>query len=167
MVTKRKRAVGEENRKFNAEWRNKNLFKLANSKTICLLCQYSVAQAKEYNIKRHFETNHGEKYSKDTIEEKAQLADRLARNLQAQQQTLIKSSEADVANTALSFQIARILTKHQKPFSDGEMVKECLMTFAQTKCPICEKCCDISNHDSEAEEQPPFDCANIYLKFNP
>ncbi|XP_071749950.1 general transcription factor II-I repeat domain-containing protein 2B-like [Lepeophtheirus salmonis] len=81
----------------------------------------SVAQTKEYNIKIHFETNHGDKYGKYDIEEKRQLAEKLTKNLQGQQQVLTRSSEGEIANTIVSFEIAKILTKHHKPFSDGQI----------------------------------------------
>ena len=139
MATKRKRTVTEENRKFNDEWRGKYLFTSVNNRAVCLICQNSIAQIKEYNIKRHFEKNHCGKYGKYTIEERKQLSDKLARGLQAQQQVLTKTSTTDFDNTAVSFKIARILSKHQKPFSDGEIVKECLMAFAESKCPQVAK----------------------------
>ncbi|XP_071745257.1 general transcription factor II-I repeat domain-containing protein 2B-like [Lepeophtheirus salmonis] len=93
-----------------------------------------VAQTKEYNIKRYFETNHGEKYGKFNIEEKRQIAKKLTKNLQGQQQVLTRSSEGDIVNTIVSIEIAKILSKQQKPFSDGLTVKECLQKFAEVKC---------------------------------
>ncbi|CAB4064518.1 unnamed protein product [Lepeophtheirus salmonis] len=106
MATKRRRTVAEENRKTNTEWKDKPLF----------------TSLKRRNIKRHFETSHGEKYSKYNIEEKRQLAKKLTKNLQ--QQVLTRSSEGGIANTIVSFDIAKILSKHQKPFSDGQIVKD-------------------------------------------
>ena len=41
----------------------------------------------------------------------------------------------DFDNTAVRFKVARILSKNQKPFADGEIVKECLMAFPESKCP--------------------------------
>ena len=112
---------------------------------MCLICQNSIAQTKEYNIKRHFEKNHGEKYGKYTIEGRKQLLDKLAKGPQAQQQVLTRTSTTDFDNTAVSFKIARILSKHQKPFSDGEIVKECLMAFAESKYPqVLKSVSDVS-----------------------
>ncbi|XP_067929915.1 prolow-density lipoprotein receptor-related protein 1-like [Watersipora subatra] len=67
-------------------------------------------------------------------EEKRQLAEMLTKSLKAQRQVLTQSREVDIANTMVSFEIAKILTKHQKPFSDGEIVKECLLKLAEVKC---------------------------------
>ncbi|CAB4062109.1 unnamed protein product [Lepeophtheirus salmonis] len=93
---------------------------------MCLIYQNSVAQTKEYNIKRHFETNHGEK----------------------QQQVLTRSSEGDIANTIVSLEIAKILSKHQKPFADDQIVKECLEKFAEVKCSqmLCVSDVSLSRH---------------------
>ena len=91
-----------------------------SNKAVCLICQNSIAQTKEYNIKRHSEKSHGEKYGKNTIEKKKRLSDKLARGLQAQQQVFTRTFTTDFDITAVSFKIARILSKHRKPFSDGE-----------------------------------------------
>ena len=113
MTTKIQRTVTEENRKFNDEWRGEYLFTSVNNKAVCLICQSSIARTKNYDIKRHFEKNRGEKYDKYIIEERKQLSDKLARGLRAQQQVLTRPSTIDFDNTAASFNIARILNKHQ------------------------------------------------------
>ncbi|CAB4057130.1 unnamed protein product [Lepeophtheirus salmonis] len=73
----------------------------------------------------------GVQYGKKHIEEKRQLPEKLTKNLQGQQQVLTRSSEGDIANTRLTFEIANILYKHQKPFSDRQIVQECLKKFAE------------------------------------
>ena len=116
-----------------------------NNKAVCLICQNSIAQTKEYDIKKYFKKNHGGKYGKYTIEERKQPSDKLARGLQAQQQVLTRTSTTDFDNTAVSFKIARILCKHQKPFFNDEIVKECLMAFAESKCPqVVKSVSDVS-----------------------
>ncbi|XP_040564117.1 general transcription factor II-I repeat domain-containing protein 2-like [Lepeophtheirus salmonis] len=133
MATKRRRrTVAKENRKFNTEWKDKYLLTSVNNKAMCLIYQNSVAQTKEYNIKRHFETNHGEKYGKYNIEEKRQLAEKLTKNLQG----------------SMSLEIAKILSKHQVPFADDQIVKECLQKFAEVKCSqmLCVSDVSLSRH---------------------
>ncbi|CAB4066425.1 unnamed protein product [Lepeophtheirus salmonis] len=58
-----------------------------------------LVQTKEYIINRHFETNHGKKFGKYNIEEKRQLAEKLTKNQQVQQQVLTRSSKGEIANT--------------------------------------------------------------------
>ncbi|CAB4056420.1 unnamed protein product [Lepeophtheirus salmonis] len=82
---------------------------------VCFVANNSVGQTKEYNIKIHFETNNGEKYG---IEEKRQLSEKLTKNLLGQQKVLIRLAECDIAKTTVSFEIAKILSKHQKQFAE-------------------------------------------------
>ena len=55
----KKRKIEDECRTFNTEWTYKYFFTNFGSKAICLLCQEIVAVFKEYNLKRHFQTKHG------------------------------------------------------------------------------------------------------------
>ena len=61
----RKRKVDDECRIFNKEWGEKYFFVETNDqKASCLICNESVAVMKEYNIRRHYETNHLSTHSK-------------------------------------------------------------------------------------------------------
>ena len=55
----KKRKVEEEKRVFKERW-TEDYFFVNNSdeKPLCLICNKSVSYAKEYNVKRHFATNH-------------------------------------------------------------------------------------------------------------
>ena len=44
-----------------------------NAKPVCLICNQHVAVLKEYNIRRHYDTQHKDKY-KDSISFTVQLA---------------------------------------------------------------------------------------------
>ena len=50
--------VDSENRQFNSEWTQKYLFVFATGKPVCLLCSECISVCKEYNLRRHFKTNH-------------------------------------------------------------------------------------------------------------
>ena len=47
-----------EERIFLKKWEEDYLFVENNGKPLCLLCQKTVSVAKEYNIKRHYDTTH-------------------------------------------------------------------------------------------------------------
>ena len=60
MTENKKRKIESKGRVFNSEWTYKYLFRptVANSKILCLVCRKVVSVSKEYNLRRHFETNH-------------------------------------------------------------------------------------------------------------
>jgi hypothetical protein len=58
----KKRKVDVENRLFKSEWTEKYLFTLpsaTSSKPVCLVCNEAISMMKEYNVKRHYNSNHG------------------------------------------------------------------------------------------------------------
>lgn len=81
----KRRKVDSECRVFNKEWTTKYFFTEVRSTAVCLICQEAVAVFKEYNISRHFATKHANYASKQSTQERAATAQRLAANLQSQQ----------------------------------------------------------------------------------
>ena len=56
---KRKREeTANEGRKFQDKWTNEYFFIERSSGPMCLICNKVVAENKEYNIRRHYETMH-------------------------------------------------------------------------------------------------------------
>ena len=54
----KKRKIDSEHRAFNSEWTNKYLFVTYEDKIICLVCRERISVPKEYNLRRHLETQH-------------------------------------------------------------------------------------------------------------
>ncbi len=59
--------------------------KEVNRNATCLICNEKVAVLKEYNIKRHYWTKHGEQYEKYEGDERATRATQLQRGFISQQ----------------------------------------------------------------------------------
>jgi len=59
-----KRKIYQERRAFQEKWGYAYFFTYSNSPPICLICKQSVSVIKEYNIKRHYDINHGKIYDK-------------------------------------------------------------------------------------------------------
>ena len=57
MTENKKRKFESEDKVFNSEWTNKCLLTVVNSKILCLDSRNVVSVSKEYNLRRHFETN--------------------------------------------------------------------------------------------------------------
>lgn len=58
-----KRKIDSECRTYKEEWKQRYAFILPafiNAKPTCLICNEAVAVCKEYNIRRHHETKHGQ-----------------------------------------------------------------------------------------------------------
>ncbi|XP_010775008.1 collagen alpha-1(XIV) chain [Notothenia coriiceps] len=104
-------------------------------KAVCLVCGEQIAVFKDYNLSRHYETKHAEKYKNLTDAERARTSNALLAKLQKQQGFFTKLHTSKDAATKTSFVISHKIAKHSKPFSEGEFVKECLVDSAALICP--------------------------------
>ncbi|XP_005817565.2 general transcription factor II-I repeat domain-containing protein 2-like [Xiphophorus maculatus] len=131
----KKRKVDAECRVFNKNWTAKYLFTEVRGKAVCLVCGEQIAVFKDYNLSRHYETKHGEKYKNVTDAERARTSEALLAKLQKQQGFFTKLHTSRDAATKTSFVIAHKIAKTGKPFSEGEFIKECLVDSAALICP--------------------------------
>ena len=94
----------------------------SNDKAVCVLCSNTIV-CRTSSVKRHFETNHREHNLKTKDEQKEVISEAL-KERKIQSSNLIKfiggSSNAAAASYIVSYEIA----KHEKPFSDGQSIKQ-------------------------------------------
>lgn len=62
MSQNKKRKIDTECRVFNDNWSLSYFFIEYRNKAMCLICNETVAVFKEFNIKRHYESKHQNKY---------------------------------------------------------------------------------------------------------
>lgn len=135
--TNKKRKLTDENRCFNPEW-NKLFFMLHKDTAQCVICQKTVGVMKDYNMRRHFESVHPE-YAKIDAAKKKQEFTRLSSALQRQTALFVKSITAAqttaASNTTASYRVAYLVATRLKPFTDGKLVKDCVLAIADEVCP--------------------------------
>lgn len=124
-MNSKKRKVIDENREFNDRWEKDYFFTIQNSKLTCLICRETVAVFKEYNVKRHHETKHIE-YANHSTEVKGFKLAALKSHQKAQQTMFSSFLQHPSAIVKASYSVAMLIAKKMKPFSDGELVKDCL-----------------------------------------
>ncbi|KAL3886278.1 hypothetical protein ACJMK2_026285 [Sinanodonta woodiana] len=62
MAEKRKRKIDDECRQFKKEWSLKYFFIKSGEKVLSAICNETVAVLKVYNMRRHHQSKHQEKY---------------------------------------------------------------------------------------------------------
>ncbi|KAM9299122.1 zinc finger BED domain-containing protein 5-like [Gastrophryne carolinensis] len=129
--TSKKRKVDTENRDFKEEWTEKYCFILiaTHSKPMCLICNETVALVKSSNVKRHYETKHKsfEQQYPPNSEMRTKKIASLSASYEASTKRLVSSLSQQEKTTEASLRVAWILGRHKKPFSDAEMIKECMV----------------------------------------
>lgn len=134
-MDKKKRKVDSENRSFLPEWTDQYLFILPNKTgalPVCLICQQTVAIIKSSNVKRHFETKHKSfdtNYPINSSLRKSKI-ERLRSNYSVSTQILNRTMTLQEKCTEASLRVSWTLAKHMKPFTDADIVKECMIEAA-------------------------------------
>ena len=131
----RKRKVDADGRKFQESWESKYMLVLQAEKPVCLLCHEAVSVVKEYNLRRHFDTKHGGKYAKFSLQEKQQIIQKLKGGLQSQQKMFTKAIAKNEAAVTASFIVAEEIARASKSFSEGAFLKQCMLKVCEQVCP--------------------------------
>ena len=89
---------------------------------------------KDYNLKRHFEKNQIT-YQQLVGEKRTQKIEKLQKEFVAQQLMFKKSNQESQASTHANYVVAYEIAKREKPFLEGEFVKDCMLKVVQIVCP--------------------------------
>lgn len=111
------------------------MFTDVNDNAVCLVCKENIAVLKDYNLRRHYETKHGDKYKNLSATERDRTAEALLAKLQKQQGLFTRLHSSREGAVMTSFVISHKIAKRSKPFADGEFVKDCLVESATLLCP--------------------------------
>ncbi|KAL0150111.1 hypothetical protein M9458_054538 [Cirrhinus mrigala] len=131
-----KRKVDVENRSFNDDWTEKYAFIMPtfrNASPVCLICSETVAVAKEYNLRRHHNTKHSNfKVSYPEQSEARQRKIATLKSAYSRASGIITRTLTDQERvTCASLQAAWALCRHNRPFTESEVLKECIITVLE------------------------------------
>lgn len=135
MNVSKKRKIDSECRVFQHKWINQYLFIENKGNAMCLICRELISVLKEYNIKRHYETKHKVKY--DSLHGKLREIEvkKLQKALTGEQTIFSKVTIQNKTIISASVNIAMLIAKEGKPFTDAEFVKKCVLSMVGNICP--------------------------------
>lgn len=131
-----KRKIDSESRMFQAKWEMAYFFIEWKGKLfVSFAIKKLLAVCKEFNLKRHYDTNHKAKFDCNTENIRKEKLSSLKTKLQGQQSmfTKVKSENEDALKS--SFIISLEIAKRSKPFTDGDFIKECQLKVADISFP--------------------------------
>ncbi|XP_044295006.1 general transcription factor II-I repeat domain-containing protein 2A-like [Varanus komodoensis] len=132
----RKRKIDSECRLFQEQWTYDYFFMQSKERAVCLICQNSVSVFKVYNLRRHYETQHKDKYDCLVGQARKDKLLELKNGLTTQQNTSVKQKQQlNISSLRASFQVAKLIASTGRPFLEGKFVKECLLSLAKGMCP--------------------------------
>ncbi|XP_077143987.1 general transcription factor II-I repeat domain-containing protein 2B-like [Ranitomeya variabilis] len=127
----RQRKVDSENRSFKQRWEMDYLFVKSKNKPQCLVCFQILAVCKEYNVKRHYISQHEIQYSKYTGDLRLAVINDLKSKLNSEATVQTPDMNTEKAAIKASFVICKEIVKRKKAFSDGAFIKECAVKMAR------------------------------------
>nr|XP_023701213.1 SCAN domain-containing protein 3-like [Paramormyrops kingsleyae] len=135
-----KHKVDVENRSFNDDWTEKYAFIMPtfrNASPVCLICSETVAVAKEYNLRHHHNTKHSNfKVSYPEQSEARQRKIATLKSAYSRASGIITRTLTDQERvTCASLQAAWVLCRHNRPFTESEVLKECMITVLEELAP--------------------------------
>ncbi|XP_054549573.1 general transcription factor II-I repeat domain-containing protein 2B isoform X2 [Talpa occidentalis] len=77
-----KRKIDQEGRVFQEKWERAYFFVEVQNIPTCLICKQSMSVSKEYNLRRHYQTNHSKHYDQYTEEVRDEKLQELKKGLQ-------------------------------------------------------------------------------------
>lgn len=130
-----KRKIDREGRVFQEKWETAYFFVEVKNIPTCLICKQSVSVSKEYNLRRHYETNHSKNYDQYTEKMRDEKLNELKKGLKFQQSLFLNANKISDAAVKCSYVLSEKIARASKPFTDGEFIKECLLSAAEIICP--------------------------------
>lgn len=131
-----KRKISDEHRSFQEKWEEEFCFISGRKEgtAICLICRETVVGIKRYNLFRHHTSKHSsftEAFPLESIERKNKIT-HLKLSINRQQNMMTVAVGQNEAITKASYQVCNMLAKRMKPFTDAELIKECMIVASQT-----------------------------------
>ena len=123
-----------ENRSVQDRWEADFLFVNVKDRLVCLVCGANVTVTKEYNIRRHYETKHQDKYKDLDMEQKFQKVEEMKRSLVSRQTMFTKAKSQSEAAVKASFIVVAEIAKSARPFNEEEFVKKCMIKVCDVVC---------------------------------
>ena len=103
-------------------------------KAACFIYQETVAVFKEYNLRRHYESRHKNKYDSLHGQMRSDKLSKLKIELLAQQNIFARQTQVNQSAVRVSFRIAQLIASSGKSFTDGEFVKKCMNAVVEEVC---------------------------------
>ena len=123
----RKRTLQEERRVINEEWELQFYVVAVKDKIMCLLCNSMITAVKKCNAKQHYTTHKNHKYVALEGEACKEALKKMMLHNQQQRQVFQSVSRQGTNITEATNRIACILSKKSKPYSDAELIKDCII----------------------------------------
>lgn len=130
-----KRKNNDEHRIFKEDWTELFFFIEHGGKLLCLICNKTITVMKEYNVRRHYDNEHKAKFENLTGELRQNKIKHFLTSFSSQQNIFKSQNTRNEASVRASYVVAEMLAKNNRPFTDIEFFKKCMLAVTNEVCP--------------------------------
>uniref|UniRef100_A0A3Q3FDJ6 SPIN-DOC-like zinc-finger domain-containing protein n=1 Tax=Labrus bergylta TaxID=56723 RepID=A0A3Q3FDJ6_9LABR len=140
---------------FQPRWETDYLFTEFKGKPLCLVCLETKSAMKDFNLSRHYNTTHKDKYDKYNGAARVAIVADLRGKIHHQQSFFTKATTIQESSLKASYAVSLELAKAKKPLSDGKIVKR-----------LTRRIFDIQNHVEVKLKEVMHDCKYFSLALD-
>jgi hypothetical protein len=118
-MASKKRKVCDEGRVLKEVWTSEYFFIKSDGKPVCLICQRKVSVMKEYNIKRHYESEHKGEFDCLTGELRKRKINNLKASSIGQQSIFNVECFRNESGVRAIYALSEVIVKTGRPFTDS------------------------------------------------
>ncbi|XP_075197600.1 general transcription factor II-I repeat domain-containing protein 2-like [Anomaloglossus baeobatrachus] len=134
-MSSKKRKIAEEKRIFQDKWEQLYFVTEVGAKVQCLICFQFIAVLKDYNVRRHYMTHHGEQYEALSGKLRDEKVQQLKASLKKQRNLFSSINKASESSVKASFVLSNMIAKYSRPFTEGQFIKDCFVKASEILCP--------------------------------
>ncbi|XP_075207832.1 general transcription factor II-I repeat domain-containing protein 2-like [Anomaloglossus baeobatrachus] len=134
-MSSKKRKIADEKRIFQDKWEQLYFVTEVGAKVQCLICFQFIAVLKDYNVRRHYMTHHGEQYEALSGKLRDEKVQQLKASLKKQRNLFSSINKASETSVKASFVLSNMIAKSSRPFTEGQFIKDCFVKASEILCP--------------------------------
>ena len=123
--------IDDKGRIFNSEWCTKFIVVPHNQGVFNHVCQITIAKSITLNV---ITTKHSSQFEKIVGQAQVDKIEHLKKSIKKQGVFTTDKKDSELV-TKLSFKLCEWMAVKEKPYSDGEFIRNCLIIFTENTCP--------------------------------
>ncbi|KAI6654440.1 General transcription factor II-I repeat domain-containing protein 2-like [Oopsacas minuta] len=115
--------------------RYNNFLRRSKGLPICIICSWDCTVNKECNLRRHYQTQHSKRYDEFTGLFRNEPVKRLRTERIAKKSMFVDQKQMSEVFVRASYRICEVSANRTRPFTEGQMIKDCLAIAAAEVAP--------------------------------
>ncbi|CAN2391365.1 general transcription factor II-I repeat domain-containing protein, partial [Pristimantis euphronides] len=126
--------IADEKQIFQKKWKNLYFVTEVKDRAQCLVCFQFIAVLKEYNVRRHYTTQHGVQYEALSGKLHDEKVLQLKASINKQQNFFSSINKSSETSVKASFVLSYMIAKSLRPFTESQFIKDYYKKACEMVC---------------------------------